>query len=753
MSISSSGSFALRRGIFAVIVLLTLVVGCPALGIIDTGVVKSFTLNGNSMSYRFHVDPRSGDLISDHFGGFIDSDSIVADVGPIQGWVDLLGRQPRELPDQGRGDFRTPAFLIRHPQGYTVSDFRYQGHESYQGKRPMRTMPSTFAADNNEVETLIIHMYDDISNVAMDLFYSVFPRYDAIVRSINIVNNGTSNITVEKLSSFSVDLPEADYDMLELKGDWAREAMRVRRKVEYGLQGFGSTSGYSSHMHNPFLALVDSKATESNGEAWGFSLVYSGSFSAEVEKGSQGLTRVSMGLNPSQLSWSIAPGTTLESPEVVAVYSDTGIGGMSRKLHRLYRRHLLKSNFALQPRPVLLNSWEALHFDYDADKLYNLARAGANLGVKLFVLDDGWFGNSYPRINEEAGLGDWEANPRRFPRGFKSFVDNVTSLTCGDWIGGGYLKFGLWFEPEMVNVDSVLYGEHPDWVLHAGSYPRTETRHQLVLNLALPAVQDYIIDAVSKVLTDQPRIEYVKWDSNRGIHEMPSPATAHAYMVGLYYVMRTLTERFPKIIWEGCASGGGRFDPGILQYFPQVWTSDNTDPLDRLHIQFGTSLVYPPATMGAHVSASPNGLTGRTTPIEFRAHVAMMGGSFGFELDMNEMPNEDRAKVPDLIMLAERVNALVVKSDLWRLRLPGESNWPAALFVTEDGRQAVLFYFQVRAAINEALPMLRLQGLDPKARYVVDGDRTVSGSTLVNKGVSYRLEGDYSSKIVFLQRE
>ncbi|RCI13084.1 hypothetical protein L249_0191 [Ophiocordyceps polyrhachis-furcata BCC 54312] len=753
MLIIGSGSFALRRGIVAAIVILGLVVGCPALTIVDTDQTKSFTLDGERMSYRFHVDPYSGDLISDHFGGRIDGDSIVADVGPIQGWVDLLGRRPRELPDSGRGDFRTPSFLIRHPQGYTVSNFRYKGHETFQGKPPIKTMPSTFSADNSDVESLIIHMYDDISNIAIDMLYSVFPRYDAIVRSVNIVNNSTSDVIVEKLASISVDMPEADYDMLELKGDWAREGMRVRRKVEYGIQGFGSTSGYSSHMHNPFVALVDSKTTESHGEAWGFSLVYSGSFSAEVEKGSQGLTRVSMGLNPSQLSWPISPGMMLESPEVVAVFSDSGIGSMSRKFHRLYRRHLMKSNFARQTRPVLLNSWEALHFDFDADKLYDLAKSGAHVGVKLFVLDDGWFGKTFPRVNDKAGLGDWEANPSRFPQGFNAFINNITSLTCGDWIGGGHLRFGLWFEPEMVNVDSELYEKHPDWVLHAGSYPRTETRHQLVLNLALPEVQDYIITAVSKVLSSQSRIEYVKWDSNRGIHEMPSPSTAHAYMVGLYYVMRTLTERFPKIIWEGCASGGGRFDPGILQYFPQIWTSDNTDPVDRLHIQFGTSLAYAPSTMGAHVSASPNGLTGRTTPIEFRAHVAMMGGSFGFELDLREMPNQDRAKLPDLISLAERINAIVVKSDLWRLRLPSESNWPAALYVAEDGRQAVLFYFQLRAAVNKALPMLRLQGLEPKARYVVDGNQTVSGATLMNKGVSYRLAGDYGSKVVFLQRE
>ncbi|PHH69433.1 hypothetical protein CDD80_6739 [Ophiocordyceps camponoti-rufipedis] len=509
--------------------------------------------------------------------------------------------------------------------------------------------------------------------------------------------------------------------------------------------------GYSSHLHNPFVALVDSTATESEGEAWGFSLVYTGSFTAEVEKGSQGSTRVVMGFNPSQLSWTLGPGETLVAPEVVAVFSDTGIGGMSRKLHGLYRKHLMKSKYAVQPRPVLLNSWEGVHFDYDQAKIQKLAEQSASLGVKLFVLDDGWFGREHPRVDDDAGLGDWEANPQRFPDGLKPLIENITSLRTGPLPSDAKLKFGLWFEPEMVNPNSTLYERHPDWALHAGPYPRTERRHQLVLNLALPEVQEYIIDSVSRVLQGS-RIEYVKWDNNRAMHELPSASTAHAYMLGMYHVMKTLTERFPDILWEGCASGGGRFDPGILQYFPQVWTSDDTDALERLHIQFGTSLAYPPSAMGAHVSAVPNGQTGRTAPVEFRAHVAMMGGSFGLELDPGKMPAEDRAKVPGLIKLAEEVNPIVVGGHLWRLRLPGESNWPAALFVSDDGERAVLFYFQLRAAVNQAWPRLRLQGLDAGARYRLDGNRTLSGATLMNKGVSYAFAGDFGSRIVQLER-
>lgn len=503
-------------------------------------------------------------------------------------------------------------------------------------------------------------------------------------------------------------------------------------------------------MHNPFLSVVSRATTESHGEAYGFSLVYTGSFAAEIEKSSQGLTRAMLGFNPSQLAWPLGPGESLQSPECVAIFSNTGIGGMSRKLHSLYRQHLMKSKYATETRPVLLNSWEGLGFNYNASTIYRLAQQSAELGTKLFVLDDGWFGVKHPRITDNAGLGDWEVNPKRFPDGLEALVDKVTALPVGN--SSTKLKFGLWFEPEMVNPDSNLYEVHPDWALHAGRYPRSLTRNQLVLNVALPEVQDFIVDSVSNILNSS-NIAYVKWDNNRGIHETPAPYTDHQYMLGLYKVFARLTERFPDVIWEGCASGGGRFDPGVLQYFPQIWTSDDTDAVERIYIQFGTSLVYPPSAMGAHVSATPNSQSGRNETIEFRAHVAMMGGSFGLELDPSHMPEQDKAKVPDLIKLAEKVNPIVVKGDLWRLSLPEESDYPAALFISEDQKQAVLFYFQLKPTINNSWPVVRLQGLDAKAMYKVDGIQTVSGATLMNRGVSYNFEAGYSSKVVFFEKQ
>ena len=431
------------------------------------------------------------------------------------------------------------------------------------------------------------------------------------------------------------------------------------------------------------------------------------------------------------------------------MYSDSGVGGVSRKFHRLYRDNLIKSHYAKEDRPVLLNSWEGAYFDFNESVIYDLADASADLGIKLFVMDDGWFGDKYPRLSDNSSLGDWVVNKDRFPEGLGPLVDRITQLDAGN--SSEKIRFGIWFEPEMVSPHSELYDAHPDWALHADGYPRTERRNQLVLNVGLPEVQDYIIDSVSKIL-ESADISYVKWDNNRGMHETASTNTSHSYILGLYHVFEVLTTRFPDVLFEGCASGGGRFDPGMLQYFPQIWTSDDTDGLERIAIQFGTSLVYPPSTMGAHVSNVPNHQTSRTTPFTFRAHVAMMGGSFGFELDPADLDEDDKVLIPDLIALAEQLNPIVIQGDLWRLNLPEESNWPAALFITPDGESAVLFWFQVRANINHAAPFLRLQGLDPAARYTVEGNATYSGLTLMNIGLQYYFDGDYDSKVVLIEK-
>ncbi|KAF5024348.1 hypothetical protein F66182_3578 [Fusarium sp. NRRL 66182] len=710
---------------------------------------SSFALNGDNVSYRFHVDNGTGDLINDHYGGPVAEESITAEIGPVQGWVGLLGRVRREFPDLGRGDFRVPAFQIQQSGGSTVSDFRYRSHEVIDGKPGLPGLPSTFG-DAEDVSTLVVHLYDNYSSVAADLTYSVFPKYDAIVRSVNVTNQGNGTIDIKKLASWSIDLQQDNLDLLELRGDWSREGIRVRRKVDYGTQGFQSTTGYSSHLHNPFLALVSSTTTETQGEAWGFSLVYTGSFAVEVEKGSQDITRAILGLNSYDFAWPLRPGETFTAPEVVSVFSSKGIGGMSRQFHRLYRKHLIKSKFAQETRPALLNSWEGLAFDINETSIYTIAKQSADLGIKLFVMDDGWFGNKYPRVNDTAGLGDWQPNQSRFPDGLTPLIENVTQLSPAN--SSENLQFGIWVEPEMVNPESKLYQEHPDWVIHSGSYPRTEIRNQLVLNLALPKVQEFIVEFVSKMLRESP-ISYVKWDNNRGIHETPDPTLNYKYMLGLYHVFEVLTSRFPDILWEGCASGGGRFDPGVLHWFPQIWTSDDTEAVERIAIQFGTSLAYPPSAMGAHLSHVPNGVTQRLTSVKFRAHVAMMGGSWGVELDPNDLEPDEADQIPSLVELSERISPIVITGDFYRLALPEETRYPAGQFISEDGSQVVLFAFQTRATINNSWPWFRLQGLDASAKYVVDNNQTLSGSTLMNLGIQLRFENEYDSKVLILEKQ
>ncbi|KAL4802438.1 Melibiase-domain-containing protein [Aspergillus unguis] len=704
----------------------------------------SFSLNGHNVSYRFHVDKDTGDLRSDHFGALI-AGPIPEDPEPIiDGWTGMPDRVRREFPDQGRGDFRVPAFRIKQAEGHTISAFKYQSHEVVNAKPGLPGLPAT-SGDGKEASTLVVRLYDEYSDIEAALSYTVFPAYNAIVRSASITNNSSKEITLESLASLSIDFPFEEFEMIGLAGDWAREAHRQRQKVNYGVQSFGSTTGFSSHLHNPFAALVHPTTTESQGEAWGFSLVYSGSFAINVEKGSQGLTRVSAG--PNQLFWKLGPGDKFTSPECVAVYSATGVGGMSRSLHRLYRNHLTRSRFATEDRPVLLNSWEGLYFDIDQPRVYQLAQDAAALGAKLFVMDDGWFGKEHPRVSDAAGLGDWIPNPERFPDGLSALVDRITALK----VNSENMRFGIWVEPEMVNPQSTLYQQHPDWVLHAGNYPRTEQRNQLVLNLSLPEVQQFIISAISDLLTSA-EISYVKWDHNRGLAETASPSANHAYMLGMYHVFEVLTTRFPHILWEGCASGGGRFDPGILQYFPQVWASDDSDAVERIFIQFGSSVVYPPSTMGGHVSSVPNHQTRRTTPFIFRAHVAMMCGSFGFELNPAHMTDEEKRITPALIELAEKISPIILKGDLWRLTLPEESNWPAAMFISEDGAKAVLFFFQIKPVVNHTMPRVRLQGLDQQAMYQVDSKGPFSGSTLMNLGLQYSFNTDYGSKLVYIER-
>lgn len=519
---------------------------------------------------------------------------------------------------------------------------------------------------------------------------------------------------------------------------------------------FQSLAGYTSHLFGQEYLLLPPSTTETSGPAWGFAHIYSGSFEAQIERDFNGHVRCLSGINPQHLAYPLPAGSSFTTPELVLAYSPSGgVGQLSRNLHRFWKQHLLNQDWVHRPRPTLVNNWEATYFDLDEKKLLPIAERGAELGIQLFVLDDGWFGRKYPRTSDKQGLGDWVVNKERFPHGLDEFGRKVTSLALGSTDGHHktkeHMQFGLWVEPEMVSRRSALYEEHPEWVLRAPRTEPTETRHQLVLDLGQRAVQDYIISSISALLDSAP-VSYVKWDNNRGMHELPRPSAMHDYQLGLYRVLHTLTSRYPKVLWEGCASGGGRLDLALSAYFSQHWTSDNTDALDRIAIQFGSSLFSPPSLMGAHVSVVPNHQTSRTTPFEFRAHVALMAGSFGFELDVTKLPKEDAKQVPKFVAMARELNDLVLKGDWYRLNNPWESNWPAGMFLSQDGKEGVVFWFQVRDHTRgDVAPPLKLQGLDPKLEYKLDGKK-YAGSDLVYTGISIREHGDYRSRVMRLER-
>lgn len=636
-----------------------------------------------------------------------------------------LDRLPQEYPQYGSGDFRNPAYQIELEDGTRITELKYVGYRVIEGKPSLTGLPAIYTEDKSEADTLELELEDIYSGVKIVLSYTIFAHRNVVVRSVRFINDGTNQLKLRRALSASVDITgKTDLDMIYLAGAWAREGNITRRHLLQGETRIDSKRGMSSHQFNPFAALVTRETTEHQGEAYGFSLVYSGSFEAVGELDSFGSTRFSMGVNSFDFSWLLNPSEEFQTPEVVMVYSDQGLGEMSRTYHRLYRTRLCRGKYRDEERPILVNNWEATYFNFDTEKLVSIAEEGAKLGIELFVLDDGWFGK---RDADNSSLGDWFEDRRKLPGGLTELADRINQQG---------LKFGLWFEPEMISPDSELYRKHPDWCLHVPGRRRTEARWQLVLDYTRKEVRDYIFDSLSAIFSTVP-IAYVKWDMNRCLTEIGSanlPAerqseTAHRYVLGLYELLERITTEFPHILFESCSSGGGRFDPGMLYYMPQTWTSDNTDAVERLKIQYGTSLVYPVSAIGAHVSAVPNHQVGRITPLEFRGDVAM-SGNFGYELDLTKFTDEEKETVKLQVAAYKRIRGLVQKGDLYRLKSPFEGNESAWMFISEDKREALVFFFQVMAVPNTPLRTLQLAGLDPEIEYEVQSGSSVHKSVL-----------------------
>lgn len=652
-----------------------------------------------------------------------------------------LDTLPQEYPSYGTSDFRVPAYSIQLENGTTITDLRYESHKITNGKPLLENLPSTYVENDNEAQTLEIVMSDSLIGLKVILYYTAYENYNVITRSVKFINNGNENLKLLQALSMSIDFNNSNYDFLHLHGAWTRERHIERTPLLIGTQSIESRRGSSSHNHNPFIALLSHNATEEHGDVYGFNLVYSGNFLAQAEVDQFKTTRVSMGINPFDFTWLLKVNESFQTPEVVMVYSSNGLGEMSRTYHKLYRNRLCRGSYRDKIRPVLVNNWEATYFDFTAEKIENIGKIAKDLGIELLVLDDGWFGK---RDSDSSSLGDWTTHRKKLPEGLNDLANKINNLS---------LQFGLWFEPEMVSPNSDLYRLHPDWCLHVPKRSRTQGRHQLVLDLSREDVCDYIINSLSSILSSV-NISYVKWDMNRNLTEVGSAClpperqkeTAHKYILGLYKIYDTLTKTFPNILFEGCSGGGGRFDPGILYYMPQIWTSDNTDAVERLKIQYGTSIVYPISTMGCHVSDIPNHQVHRKTSLKMRCDVAM-SGNFGYELDLTKFNDEEKEIVKKQIKSYKDLRKLIQFGDMYRLLNPFEGNEASWIIVSEDKSEAFATYFKVLAAANEPIKRLYFKGLDPNKNYSITGfDEIFGGDELMYSGITIPdLKGDYQS--------
>ena len=677
--------------------------------------VQQMHLHNGSISYVMQV-LASGKLAHLYFGRALATGrdySHLARRSFIAHFNQMLDPVASELPTSGSGDFRVPALVVRHADGSTVIDLVHKEHRISRGKPSLDGLPSTYVEDEAEARTVEIVLIDGRSGLHVRQLTTIYAHRPVVTRSLHLRNAGSEPIHVTTAMSAVLDLPDRDWHLVQLAGAWGREAHIVDAPLVRGTRGLSSQRGSSGHQQNPFILLRRPSTTEASGEAIGLSLVYSGNFLAQVEVDPYDTVRARIGFDPETIAWHLEPESDLQVPEAVLVWSDAGVGGVSDAYHRLYRERLARGTWRDRPRPVLFNSWEGVYFDFDEDRLIEMATAARDLGAELFVLDDGWFGQ---RDDDSSSLGDWTVDLRKLPSGLPSLVSRIRGLG---------LEFGIWIEPEMVSPRSRLFEAQPDWALGVPGLPRSEIRNQYVLDIANPAVVDHLERVVGEVLGSAP-ISYVKWDMNRVITE-PWAASLppdrqdelfHRYMLGVYDLYARLTERFPEVLFESCAGGGGRFDPGMLAFAPQAWTSDDTDAIERLRIQYGTSLVYPLSSMAAHVSAVPNHQVGRITSLDTRAAVAFYG-VFGYELDPTDLPEVDRITIRAQIEWYKARRDVFQRGRFLRLTSPfdGDGNETAWMVVSDDGTRAIVGWYRVLARALPGPSLLALRGLDPAARY------------------------------------
>ena len=719
---------------------------------------RIFTLHTQNTTYQMKVDQYNV-LLHTYYGTKIDNFDLSAliqcgdrsftpnpsEAGSNRNYS--LDVMPQEYSTCGVGDFRLPSIELELANGSRTADMRYEGFRLEKGKYTLEDLPGFYSSED-EAETLVIILKDAAAQVMMELYYSVFEAYDLITRTVRVVNQGTEEIRLCRCASLCLDFLQSDMDFITFNACHLMERYMDRGPLRSGIQSVGSVRGISSHQHNPFVILCDRCADEETGMCYGAMLLYSGNFEAAVECSQYENSRLIMGIHPYHFCWTLAEGQVFTAPEAAIICSPNGFGQMSRQYHKAIRKHLLRDPYTGKRKPVLVNNWEATYFDFTADRLADIAGEAATLGVELFVMDDGWFGS---RNNDNCSLGDWQVNLDKLPGGLEDLVSRIKNMG---------MKFGIWMEPEMVNEDSNLYRAHPDWVLQVPGRAPSRGRGQLVLDFSRKDVRDYIYDQMKAVLSCAD-ISYLKWDMNRSLTDVWSAALParcqgevyHRYVLGVYDLLERLHRDYPYILIEGCCGGGGRFDGGMLYYTPQIWCSDDTDAVDRLRIQYGTSFCYPVCTMGAHVSAVPNEQNGRITPLKTRG-ITALSGAFGYEMDLGKCTTEEKMEIRRQVESYKTYYVLLHDGDYYRLSSPfQDSIYTAWEHVSADRREALV---SVVYDHNGSVPLfgtLRFKGLDPTYQYQINKTGSFySGEVLMRAGYPLpQMQGDYSAFQIYLK--
>jgi len=724
---------------------------------------KTFHLYNQDISYIFKVLP-SHDLGQLYFGKRIHDkenyDYLLElshrPMSPCYFEGDLTYSKEhikQEFPVFNTGDFKQAAIEITQRNGSRILEFEYDYHEIIHGKEKLADLPATYINNEHEATTLKVHLVDKLLHLELILSYTIFENLPVIARNTFIKNMGNENIQLDALMSLSLDLPDSKYQMIELTGAWARERHIKERLLCEGMQSIASLRGHSSHHFNPFMALKRKNCDEYSGEVLGFSFVYSGNFLMSVDVDTYHVSRIQVGIHPHTFSYTLVQGETFQSPEALIVYSQKGLNGLSQCFHNLFNNHLIRGVYKNKIRPILINNWEGTYFDFNEDKLIHMATLAKELGIELFVLDDGWFSK---RNDDTTSLGDWFVNKEKLPHGIGSLANKIHGLG---------LKFGLWFESEMVNIESQLYQNHPDWLLKTPNRHLSHGRNQYVLDFSNPNVVQYIEDMMVKII-DESQLDYIKWDMNRSMSEVYSiyqkeqGRVYHEYILGVYRLYEHLTKKYPHILFESCASGGARFDPGMLYYASQTWTSDDTDAIERLKIQYGTSLVYPISSMGSHVSAIPNHQLKRITSLETRANVAYFG-TFGYELDVLKLNDNEKEVIKTQIAFMKKYRQLFQYGTFYRLLSPFKGNETMWMVINDEQSLAIVGYYRTLQEVNAGYRRVPLLGLNPHKLYEIDG-KEFYGDELMNIGLITSDEscgenhsdfGDYKSRLYIIKEK